>query len=152
MDGETRKQMNQESLMPGLLADVNVQGHLPYLKRIINGLGFLQILEDSKITFMTFRELNLNPRMNDRDLWNYCQANDLVLFTENRNQEHEDSLSATILDSWHEGQLPVLTLANKGKFENSATYATLVAENVTEMLYCIFCERKPGPPRIFVPF
>jgi hypothetical protein len=30
--------------MPGLLADVNVQGHLAYLGRVLEGLGLLPLL------------------------------------------------------------------------------------------------------------
>jgi hypothetical protein len=100
---------------------------------------------------VTFPELGLDPRMDDRQLWNFCQANRFVLFTENRNHEDEDSLSATISDSWNEGHLPVLTLANKGKFENSASYAITVADNVTDLLYGIFYEKLQTPPRIFLP-
>jgi hypothetical protein len=40
--------------MPGLLADVNVQGHLPYLVRLIDGLGVLDLLTDMGITFESF--------------------------------------------------------------------------------------------------
>jgi hypothetical protein len=137
--------------MPGLLADVNVQGHLPYLKQLIEGVGLLEILAEFQITFVTFPELGLDPRMNDRELWRFCQANDFVLFTENRNHEDENSLSATIQDSWREGYLPVLTLANKGKFENSASYAASVAEDVAELLFSIFVERVLDQPRIFIP-
>jgi hypothetical protein len=137
--------------MPGLLADVNVQGHLPYLKQLIDGLGLLEILAEFQIAFVTFPELGLDPRMNDRELWNYCQANEFVLFTENRNYDNENSLSATIQDSWREGNLPVLTLANKGKFENSASYATNVAEDVAELLFSVFVESVRNQPRIFVP-
>ena len=36
--------------MPGLLADVNVQGHLPYLERLIEGLGLLEILRELGLT------------------------------------------------------------------------------------------------------
>jgi hypothetical protein len=137
--------------MPGLLADVNVQGHLPYLKQLIDGLGLSEILAEYQITLVTFPELGLDPRMNDRDLWAYCQANEFVLFTENRNHDNDNSLSATIQDSWREGHLPVLTLANKGKFENSASYAANVAEDVAEQLFINFAERIRNQPRIFVP-
>ena len=137
--------------MPGLLADVNVQGHLPYLRRLIEQLGLLEVLEDLQISFMTFPGLGLDRSMNDRDLWNYCQENNFVLFTENRNHEDENSLSATIQDSWHEGHLPVLTLANKGKFERSVDYAERVAADITELLYSIFCENNRNSPRIYVP-
>ncbi len=81
--------------------------------------GLLEIVTEMGLTLVTFPDLGLDPHMIDRDLWNYCQANDWVLFTENRNREDENSLRATIQDSWQHGHLPVLTLANKGKFENS---------------------------------
>ena len=137
--------------MRGLLADVNVQGHLPYLKRLIDGLGLLEILADIEITLETFPDHGLPRHMNDRDLWNYCQANELVLFTENRNHEDQNPLNATIQDSWRAGHLPVLTLANKEKFENSAIYATGVAQDGAELLYSIFHDGVRDRPRIFVP-
>jgi hypothetical protein len=36
--------------MPGLLADVNLQGHLPYLGRLIDGLGLLDVLAELGLT------------------------------------------------------------------------------------------------------
>jgi hypothetical protein len=137
--------------MPGLLADVNVQGHLPYLERLIKGLDLLDILRSVNITFQTFADCGLNPRMKDRELWNYCQAHELVLFTDNRNHEDEDSLNATIQDSWQEGHLPVLTLANKGKFEHSESYASRVASDVATLLYSILHENVRNQSRIIVP-
>jgi hypothetical protein len=137
--------------MPGLLADVNVQGHLPYVVRLMEGLGLLELLTEVNITFQTFRDCGLDPRMRDRALWNYCQEHELVLFTDNRNHEDEDSLDATLQDSWHEGHLPVFTLANKGKFEHSETYATRVATDVAELLFRIFHDQVRNQPRIFVP-
>ena len=40
--------------MPGLLADVNVQGHLPYLRRLIDGLGLLAVLSELGLVLVTF--------------------------------------------------------------------------------------------------
>jgi hypothetical protein len=84
-------------------------------------------------------------------LWNYCQANGWVLFTDNRNRDDENSLEATLQDSWRQGQLPILTLANKGRFENSAAYATKVAEEVADVLVNVFHDGIRDQPRIFVP-
>lgn len=137
--------------MPGLLADVNVQGHLPYLVRLIKEIGVLDLLTDIGITFETFPDRGLDPHMKDRALWNYCQANQLVLFTDNRSHEDEDSLHATIMDSWQEGHLPVLTLANKGRFEHSESYATRVANDVANLLFSTLHENVRNQPRIFVP-
>ncbi len=137
--------------MPGLLADVNVQGHLPYLERLIDGLGLLDLLTGLGLTLEAFPDLGLDRRMDDRLLWDYCQANGWVLFTDNRNHEDETSLEATIQDSWQPGHLPVVTLANKGKFENSEDYALGVAEDVADVLVSVFHDGVRDQPRIFVP-
>jgi hypothetical protein len=137
--------------MPGLLADVNVQGHLPYLKRLMESLGLLGVLTEYDIELLTFPDCDLNRQINDRDLWNYCQANDLILFTDDRNQEDENSLQATIQSSWREGHLPILTLSNKGKFENVPSYAIKVAEDVATLLFSSFHDGVRNQPRIFVP-
>jgi hypothetical protein len=135
----------------GLLADVNVQGHLPYLRRLMEVQGLLEILTEMGIALVTFPDLGLDRGTDDRTLWHFCQANAWVLFTDNRNHEGENSLDATIQDSWREGHLPVLTLANKGKFENSAAYATRVAQDVAELLVAAFVDGSRNQPRIFVP-
>jgi len=137
--------------MPGLLADVNVQGHLSYLRRLLEGLQLLEILTELGLTLETFPTLGLARNIDDRSLWNYCQANNWVLFTDNRNHENENSLEATLQDSWHAGQLPVLTLANKGKFENSENYARKVAEEVAELLVLVFLDGIRDQRRIYIP-
>jgi uncharacterized protein DUF5615 len=137
--------------MPGLIADVNVQGHLQYLRRLMDEQGLLEILTKVGISLVTFRELGLDRGTDDRTLWHFCQENDWVLFTENRNREDENSLDATLQDSWREGRLPVLTLANKGKFEKSENYAARVAEDVAELLFAAFVDKIRNQPRIFVP-
>jgi hypothetical protein len=137
--------------MPGLLADVNVQGHLPYLERLIDGLGLLELLAGLGLTLSRFPDLCLDRRMDDRELWNYCQANGWVLFTDNRNRDGENSLQATLHDSWRDGCLPVITLANKGRFEHSENYATTVAEDVADVLVSVFHDGIRDCPRIYVP-
>ena len=74
--------------MRGLLADVNVQGHLLYLHQLLENLGLWPVLAELKLELVTFRDLKLPPRLDDRSLWNYCQDEGWVLFTENRN--HDD--------------------------------------------------------------
>ena len=137
--------------MPGLLADVNLQGHLPYLRRLMEGQGLLEILREMGISLAIFSDLGLDRGTDDRTLWHFCQDNDWGLFTDNRNHEDENSLNATIQDSWREGHLPILTLANKGRFENSETYAARVAQDVAELLVVAFLDEIRDRPRIFVP-
>lgn len=49
------------------------------------------------------------------------------------------------------GCLPVLTLANKGTFEHSASYAKRMTVDVAELLFGIAHEEYRDQPRIFVP-
>ena len=123
--------------MRGLLADVNVQGHLPYLRHLLEALGLWIVLVELNLGLVTFRDLQLPLDLDDRRLWNRCQQDGWVLFTENRNNDGPDSLQATLTDSWQMGHLPVLTLSNKGKFERDRRYAESLATDVAEHLYGI---------------
>lgn len=138
--------------MNGLLADVNVQGHLPYLRQRLENLRLWDLLAELNLRFVTFRDLGISRDVDDRTLWNLCQRDAWVLFTEDR-RSGTNSLQATLVDSWKSGNLPVLTLGNKGAFENDSRYADRVATNVAEIL--IDLKEQQGSfdtSRIFVPF
>jgi len=137
--------------MQGLLADVNVQAHLAYLRHLLIFLDLWPVLAELNVRFVTFAELQLSPEMLDRPLWNYCQAEGWVLFTENRNQDDADSLEATLKDSGRMGHLPVLTLANKSRFEHQRDYAVRVAADVAELMFGISQGEYTHQGRIYVP-
>lgn len=137
--------------MRGLLADVNIQGHATYLQRLLIRLDLWAVLVELKIEFATFGDLGLRSDLDDRSLWEYRQTQEWVLFTENRNHDGPDSLEATLVDSWRPGNLPVLTLANKGAFERETSYAECVAVDIAELLFDIAGEQYRDRPRLFVP-
>jgi len=138
--------------MRGLLADVNVQGHLPHLRHLLEALDLWAILVELSLRFVTFPELQLPRDLDDRSLWNRCQQEGWVLFSENRNDDGPNSLQATLADSWQIGCLPVLTLSDKGKFEHDRAYANRVATDIADLLFGIaqegqYCDQA----RIWVP-
>jgi hypothetical protein len=137
--------------MRGLLADVNVQGHLAYLRQVMANLGLWPVLVELKLELVTFGDLELSPHIDDRSLWNHCQVHGWALFTENRNHDGPDSLEATLQDSWRAGGIPVLTLANKSTFDHSRAYAERVATDVAELLFGIEHGEYRDQARIFVP-
>lgn len=137
--------------MRGLLTDVNVQGYLRYLKRLMKDQGLLELLTEFDISLATFPDLGLDRGTDDRTLWRYCQDNGWVLFTDNRNHDGVDSLEATLRDSWREGCLPVLTLVDKGRFERDPTHAARVADSVAEWLCKVFVDGIRDRRRIYVP-
>jgi hypothetical protein len=137
--------------MQGLLADINVQGHLSYLRRLLEALDLWFIFAELKLKLMTFPELKLPQNLDDRSLWNHCQQDGWVLFTDNRNHEGPNSLEATLRDSWRIGHFPVLTLSNKSKFRHNREYAEQVAIDVAELLFGISQGEYRNQPRIWVP-
>ncbi|MGO8897246.1 MAG: hypothetical protein ACLQU5_02720 [Isosphaeraceae bacterium] len=138
--------------MQGLLADVNVQGHWLYLEeRLLPALGVLPVLAALGLRFVTFNDMGTPRDLNDRALWTLSQAQGWVLFTENRNKDGPDSLQQTLFDSWREGHLPVLTLANKARFEYDRDYAAKVANDVATLRFDIAIGQYRDQRRIWVP-
>jgi hypothetical protein len=86
--------------MRGVLADENIWGHLPYLCQRLEALDEWEVVAPLALAFKTFADVGLNPGLDDRFLWNYCQAEGWVLFTDNRNSDDADSLQMTIADTW----------------------------------------------------
>lgn len=70
--------------MRGLLVDVNVQGHLPYLRQLLESLGLGSVLAEIPLNLVTFPDLPFPRDLDDRSLWNRCQRDGWVLFTDNR--------------------------------------------------------------------
>jgi hypothetical protein len=138
--------------MQGLLADVNVQGHLLHVRYLLEALDLWSILEELNLRLVTFPELQVPRDIDDRSLWNRCQREGWVLFSENRNDDGADALQATLADSWQIGCLPVLTLSDKGKFEHDRAYANRVAADIADLLFGIAQEEQyRDRPRIWVP-
>ena len=137
--------------MRGLLADVNVQGHLPWLIALLKSIDLWAILIEEGIRFETFADHGLPPRLDDRTLWQFCQSNGWLLFTNDKNNDDPDSLQATMTDTWRVGHLPVLTLSNQGKFVRDREYANRVAGQIAEILIDLRLGGPRDQPRIFVP-
>jgi hypothetical protein len=138
--------------LPGLLADVNLQGYLAYIERLLQELDLLGLLNrDLGLELVSFADLDLDRTLEDRSLWLFCQQNRWILLTDNRNRENENSLQATMDQLWHAGMLPVITLANKDTFEKNAEYAARTAEEIAEVLFLAFHEHILDSSRIYVP-
>lgn len=144
--------------MRGLLADINLQGHLAVLRQLLIELDLLPSLLAESLNLATFADIGIPAGLDDRSLWNRCQANGWVLFTDNRNQDGSNSLETTLRDSWQQGDLPVITLSSKNKFERSPGYRRRVAIRIAELMVGVAAERSGleverycSQPRIFVP-
>ncbi len=137
--------------MRGLLADVNVAAQARYLSGLFVSFGLAGVLSEEGLVVRTLTDLGIARDASDRFLWDFCQENGWVFFTDNRNEDGADSLQATLNESWQPGCLPVLTLGSKARFENDATYRRQVAEDVAEVLFGATQGEYRSQPRIYVP-
>jgi hypothetical protein len=135
----------------GVLFDVNIEGHQSYLMNLLAALDMTDIWERYGFRTFTVAAFGHTKSVRDRIIWNRCQAERLVLLTENRNDDGEDSLERTMADSLTADSLPVLTLANKGRFEHDRRYALIVAGIFLETLIDAAEGMHRGVGRIYLP-
>jgi hypothetical protein len=135
--------------MPAIMADHNVEGHLARLIGIWTSPDWFDLWEGVDCDIQSFERLGLAPDATDRELWNACQANEIVLLTGNRNEEDEDSLEAVIQESAGEPNFPVLTIADPDRVMSDRNYSEEVAARVLE--YLIDLDKVRGAGRLYVP-
>jgi hypothetical protein len=86
----------------------------------------------------------LSESSTDREVWNVCQAEQLILITDNRNLDSEDSLEATIRRNNTPTSLPVFTIADMSEFRTDNSYVELEIESLFDYLVRIDDVRGTG--------
>jgi hypothetical protein len=83
------------------------------------------------------------------EIWQRCQAEELVLITNNRNENSADSLESAIKVFNTPRSLPVFTIANLPRFKTSGQYANAVLKQLYE--YLLDIDRVRGAGRLYLP-
>jgi len=110
---------------------------------------WVEFWEDLRLVALHFEDVGLVPESSDLEVWLRCQTEGLVLITANRNYAGSDSLEATLRDHNRPTSLPVFTIADIDKLNNSRSYAEMVVEKMLDYLQRI--EELRGTGRLFVP-
>ena len=137
------------SSMKGILTDGNAMGHVNILLYILLSEEWSEIWTSLNIPLRTFASLGLNRDAPDTEIWRICQKEELVLITNNRNDDVTDSLESTIRVHNTPASLPVFTFADSNKIVNSREYATRVVERMLEYLMDVDSYRGTG--RLYLP-
>jgi hypothetical protein len=135
--------------MVRLLADNDAVGYVEALVQEMRSPRWTDFWASLGLTLVYFREVGLTPASSDRAIWQTCQAEQLLLITNNRNQDGPDSLEATIRELNGLDSLPVLTISDLGTFRTNRAYAERVAEKLYE--YVIDIESLRGTGRLYLP-
>ena len=135
--------------MTGILADINVQGHLEVLLQVWQSEEWRDVWQGLVLSVHTFENLGLSREAPDTLVWRACQDAGIVLLTANRNDEGPDSLEATIREHNTEQSLPVFTLADPRRVQLDAAYAARVAIKLLQ--YFLEIDTVRGTGRLCVP-
>jgi predicted nuclease of predicted toxin-antitoxin system len=129
-----------------LLADHDIEGHAHSLIGVLGAEGWLDMV-DLRLT--TFAEAGLPFNSSDRIVWRFAQENGMVLLTNNRNMDSEDSLEQTLREENTPASLPILTIANVDRL-SERHYRERCAFQLLEVV--LELEKHLGRSRIYIPF
>ncbi|HQU42883.1 MAG: hypothetical protein B7Z73_05310 [Planctomycetia bacterium 21-64-5] len=135
--------------MTGILADVNIQGHVDLLMDLVRSDEWIEFWQFLNLAYVTFGDVGLAEQASDADIWQLCQDQGYVLITSNRNQDSADSLEATIRARGSTDSLPVLTLADAERVRHDRQYAGRVVVSLIQTLLDVDAVRGAG--RLYLP-
>lgn len=128
------------------LVDHNLEGHALLLSGNIVTLGWLDLLP---IQFITFEEIELSITSNDREVWRFAQANQMILLTANRSMKGKDSLEQVIREENISTSLPVVTIGDADRVLSDPDYRNRCVDRLIEIVFDIDDYR--GSRRLFIP-
>jgi len=135
--------------MARLLADNDVVGHVEDLVQEMRSARWADFWVALGLGLVYFRDVGLTQTSSDRQVWLVCQTEQLLLITNNRNQEDSDSLEATLRDLNTPHSLPLFTISDIQTFRTNRSYAERVVESLYE--YIIDIEDLRGTGRLYLP-
>jgi hypothetical protein len=133
----------------GLLADANITGPVEYLARLMQTGSWGGFWRDLGLALRHFADVGLSVSSPDLEIWQRCQAEQLLLITDNRNADSPDSLEAVIRLYNTPQSLPVFTIADVDKLRTSRDYAERVMIRLYE--YLLDIDKVRGVGRLFLP-
>ena len=128
------------------LVDHNLEGHALLLSGNIASLGWLDLLP---IRFITFEEIELSVTSDDRAVWRFAQANQMILLTANRSMKGENSLEQVMREENTSTSLPVVTIGDADRVLTDATYRNLCVDRLIEIVFDL--DDYKGSRRLFIP-
>jgi hypothetical protein len=129
-----------------ILSDHDIEGQAHSIIGVLGAEGWLDMV-DLRLT--TFAEVGLAFNSSDRMVWRFAQENGMILLTNNRNMEGEDSLEQTLREENTPMSLPVITIADVGRL-SERLYRERCAFQLLEI--ALEMEKHLGRSRVYVPF
>ena len=127
------------------LVDYNLDGYALVFLGILTKRGWLEFLS---INFVTFREAGLLMDISDRVVWDYAQANQMMILTANRNMKGDESLEQVMREENTAASFPVVTIGDLDRLDEFE-YRERCVDRLIEIVLDI--ENYMGVGRLFIP-
>lgn len=127
------------------LVDYNLDGYAVIFLGVLTKQGWLDLLA---IDFVTLKEVGLFMDTSDRQIWNYAQANEMIILTANRNMKGTDSLEQVMREDNTSTSLPVVTIGDLERLDEFS-YREQCIDRLLEIVLDI--ENYRGVGRLFIP-
>ena len=131
--------------MSTILVDHDIEGQVLILWGALAAEGWLEICPLEAVTFV---QAGLPVDSNDRTVWRFAQAHNMILLTHNRNMNDADSLEQTLREENTPTSLPVITLGRAERLRDRAYRERCVVRLIEIGLEI---EQYLGTGRIFIP-
>ncbi len=128
-----------------ILTDHNMEGQSALLWDTIVKAGWPDLIP---MQMVMFGDIGLADNASDREVWRFAQANRMLILTDNRSDNEEDSLEHTISEENMPDSLPVLTIGSLGRIKQRC-YREKCAERIAEIV--LELGNYLGTGRIFIP-
>ena len=128
-----------------MLVDQDIEGQVLILWGALAAEGWLELCP---LELVTFVQAGLPVDSNDRTVWRFAQAHNMILLTHNRNMNDADSLEQTIREENTPTSLPVITLGRVDRLRERAYRERCVVRLIEIGLEM---EQYVGTGRIFIP-
>jgi hypothetical protein len=116
--------------------------------RLMQAESRREVWDYLQLQVFRFGDFDLRPEASDRDVWIFCQEEQLSLVTANRNAREDDSLEVAIRELNDATCLPVFTISDPIRLKRNAAYANRIADTFLEDLFDM--DRHLGRDRIYL--
>jgi hypothetical protein len=131
------------------MADHDIEGQVRALLRLLTSAAWCEVWQGLAMRVESFASLGLPENTPDAALWQFCQTQQIILITGNRNKAGTDALEAVIERNNIPTSLPVLTIGTPPRVLSSREYAERVATRLLEVLLDV--EQYRGTGRLYLP-
>ena len=128
-----------------ILLDHDLAGNGIFIEQGLKETGWNQLIQ---VQFNRLRDYGLPDNLPDQEIWRFVQTHRLLLVTNNRNNENETSLQATMRRENTPQSLPVVTISDKDALIQTE-YRQRVAQGLARII--IDLDNYLGTGRVFVP-